>query len=125
MPPATGPAHVPAQPNGAANDSGGALGFLDRFFGPDTRGALTEKALDVRDQVIDTAQDARANLSVAGTSLAATARAHPVLAVLTVVGGIAVIGLLANPATRRAAIAGGTALWSKYGRKAQALLPRR
>ncbi len=108
-----------------ANDGGGAFSFLDRFFGPDTRAAVAETALDARDRVVETAQDARANLSVAGTSLAATARAHPLLAVLTVVGGIAAIGLLANPATRRAAIAGGAALWSKYGHKAQDLMPRR
>ncbi len=124
MPASTGPAYVPAQTNGAANDSVRPLGFLDRFFGADTREAVTGKALDARDRVVETAQDARANLSVAGTNLAATARAHPVLAVLTVVGGIAAIGLLANPATRRAAIAGGTALWSKYGDRLPGLLPK-
>lgn len=115
MPTAPGPAYVPSQPNGAANDSSGALGFLDRFFGPDTREAVAEKAQDARALVSEKAQDARAKLSVAGSQLVATARAHPVLTALTLVGGIAVIGLLANPASRRAAIAGGTALWSKYG----------
>jgi hypothetical protein len=116
--PAQGPAYVPTRfdDRPAAND-GGALGFLDRLFGPDTRQTVVDKAQDARAIVAEKAQDARANLSVAGGNLAATARAHPVLAVLTVVGGIAAIGLLANPATRRAAIAGGTMLWSKYGSK--------
>jgi hypothetical protein len=122
--PAQGPAYVHPQSNGAANDSGGAFGFLDRFFGPDTREAVVEKAQGARAMVAGKAQDARANLSVARTNLVATAKAHPVLAVLTVVGGIAAIGLLANPATRRAAVAGGTALWGKYGHKAQELLPQ-
>ncbi|MDB5469723.1 MAG: hypothetical protein JWR84_1283 [Caulobacter sp.] len=124
MPAATGPAYVPARPDGAANDSGGAFSFLDRFFGAGAREAVTEKALDARAAVAGRAQDARANLSAAGTNLAATARAHPVLAVLTVVGGIAAIALLANPATRRAAIAGGTALWGKYGDRLPGLLPK-
>ncbi|MDO9337063.1 MAG: hypothetical protein Q7T61_11730 [Caulobacter sp.] len=119
------PSYVPTQFDRAPANDGGALGFLDRFFGADTRQAVVEKAQDARDIVTEKAQDARANLSVAGSSLAATARAHPVLAVLTVVGGIAAIGLLANPATRRAAIAGGTALWGKYGDKAQDLLTKR
>ena len=115
---AQGPAYVPTQiTDGAAASDGSALGLLDRFFGPDTRETVREKAQEARTLVAEKAQDARANLSVAGSTLAATARAHPVLAVLTVVGGIAAIGLLANPATRRAAIAGGTMLWSKYGSK--------
>lgn len=122
---AQGPAYVPTQfTNGAAANDGGALGFLDRFFGADTRETVREKAEEARTLVAEKAQDARANLSVAGGNLVATARAHPVLAALTVVGGIAAIGLLANPTTRRAAIAGGTALWSKYGQKAQGLLPQ-
>lgn len=123
--PAQGPAYIPTQftKGGAAND-GGPLGFLDRFFGADTRETVREKAQEARTLVAEKTQDARANLSVAGGNLAATARAHPVLAALTVVGGIAAIGLLANPATRRAAIAGGAALWGKYGHKAQGLLPQ-
>lgn len=125
--PAQGPAYVPSQPTGArpANDSGGAFGFLDRFFGADTREVVAEKAGEARALVAETAQDVRAKASVASGNLAATARAHPLLTVLTVVGGIAAIGLLANPATRRAAIAGGSALWGRYGGKALDLLPRR
>ena len=111
MPAAQGPAYVPTQfTNGAANDSAGPLGFLDRFFGADTRETVREKAQDARTLVAEKAQDARANLSVAGNSLAATAKAHPVLAALTVVGGIAAIGLLANPATAPPAIPRGPAL---------------
>lgn len=125
MPATQGPAYVPTQfTNGAANDSASPLGFLDRFFGADTRETVREKAQEARTLVAEKAQDARANLSVAGNSLVVTAKAHPVLAALTVIGGIAAIGLLANPATRRAAIAGGAALWSKYGHKAQELLPQ-
>lgn len=121
--PAQGPAYVPNQyTNGRAANDGGALGFLDRFFGADTREAVVEKAQDARDIAIAKTRDARAKASAAGNSVVATARAHPVLAALTVVGGLAAIGLLANPATRRAAIAGGTALWGKYGGKAQSLL---
>lgn len=125
--PTQGPAYgSPQFTNGAAaNDGGGALGFLDRFFGADTREAVVEKAGEARAIVAEKAQEARAKAVVAGDSLVATAKAHPVLTVLTVVGGIAAIGLLANPATRRAAIAGGTALWGKYGDKALDLLPKR
>lgn len=120
-----GPLYQPdTSPKAPAND-GGALGFLDRFFGPDTREAVAGRAQDARDMAVAKSREVRAKASVAGSSLATTARAHPVLAVLTVVGGIAAIGLLANPATRRAAIAGGTALWGKYGHKAQDLLARR
>ena len=122
---AQGPAYVPTRfTDGSAANDGGRLSFLDRFFGADTRETVREKAEEARILVAEKTQDARANLSVAGANLVATARAHPVLAALTVVGGIAAIGLLANPATRRAAIAGGTALWSRYGQKAQDLLPR-
>lgn len=122
--PSQGPAYGlgPLADGHAANDGGGALGFLDRFFGADTREAVVSKAQDARDLAVAGTRKARARATVAGNSVVATARAHPVLAVLTVVGGLAAIGLLANPATRRAAIAGGTALWGKYGDKATSLL---
>jgi hypothetical protein len=50
-------------------------------------------------------------------TLLASAKAHPVLSVLAVAGGIAGLVLLANPATRKAAIAGGLTLWKTYGGK--------
>lgn len=125
MPTAPGPAYVPTQfTDGAANDGGRTFGFLDRFFGADTRETVIEKAQDARALVTEKAQDARASLTTGGAKLAATARAHPVLTILTLVGGAVAIGLLANPASRRAAIAGGTALWSKYGDKLPALLAK-
>ncbi len=119
---AQSPASVPSRPAGArpANDSG-AFSFLDRVFGVDTREVVTEKADEARALVTEKAQEARAKATLARYNLAAAARTHPVLTGLAVIGGIAVIGLLANPATRRAAIAGGSTLWGKYGAKALGL----
>ncbi|HYE44562.1 MAG TPA: hypothetical protein VEA44_02190 [Caulobacter sp.] len=103
------------RPNGAANEAP-LGGFLDRFFGG-------EQATAMKEDLKDRALEARDTLKTAKTSLMASARAHPLLAIAAVVGGIAAIGLLANPATRRAAIAGGAGLWGKYGHMLKARTP--
>ncbi|NBB16786.1 hypothetical protein GVN21_15585 [Caulobacter sp. SLTY] len=94
--------------NGAANNSTSLSGFIERFFGSD-------QAVAIKEDLKGRAVEARDNLNLARTNAVATAKAHPLLTAALVVGGIAAIGLLANPATRRAAIAGGTGLWGKYG----------
>jgi hypothetical protein len=106
---------TPAQPNppstgytnGVANTAP-PQSFIERIFGSD-------QAVALKDDLKDRAIEARDNLSLARTNVVAGAKAHPLLTAAAVIGGIAAIGLLANPATRRAAVAGGAGLWSKYG----------
>lgn len=44
--------------------------------------------------------------------LLATARAHPVLSIAALIGGVAALGLLANPAGRRLALAAAPGAWA-------------
>lgn len=112
---------TPAAPagyaNGAATDNSSLSGFIERFFGSD-------QAVAIKEDLKGRAVEARENLNVARTNAVATAKAHPLLTAALVVGGIAAIGLLANPATRRATIAGGAGLWSKYGHRLTDRLPK-
>lgn len=99
------PADTPIT-NGAAH-AGPAFGsVLDRLLGSDP--AATAR---------DTIDDAKTQLTTAKNTAVATAKAHPVLSLLVLAGAVAAIGLLANPATRKAAIAGGLGLWKTFGSK--------
>jgi hypothetical protein len=93
--------------NGVDSNIGPAVSeLIDRVMGSDSVGRMREKA-----------KEAKTSLTEAGATAVETAKARPVVSILSLIGGLALIGLLAHPTSRKAAIDGGRTLMKGLGQK--------
>ena len=84
------------------------------------RNAAPEQPLVAADAGLPAPIDAPAANTANTPGLLATAKAHPFLSVAALIGGVAALGLLANPAGRRLALAAAPGAWAWWQQRKKA-----